>query len=150
MNLSLCFSLSSNHTYIVTSMIQTCRSCGKIGSPTHSHNQFGLKLVMILLESEETLICSLIHFCRRVAPRENDFPSPWNQDSPAAPVCVPPEWKLVPEPLLCKGTWVWEDKVGCGVHTLRKGFLENKMSIPQTIAPQKQLTYLQSELSEAA
>lgn len=45
---------------------------------------------------------------------------------------------------------MWEDKVGCGVHTLRKGFLENKMSIPQTRAPQKQLTYLQSKLSEAA
>ena len=46
-------------------MIQMSGSCHKVGSPTDFHDQFGCKVAMILLESEQTLMHAVIRFCRK-------------------------------------------------------------------------------------
>lgn len=78
-----------------------------------SHYQFGPKMVIILLESEGTLIYSVIHSCRKVAPKEPYFPLSRDRESLAFPGFVLPEWKLFPEPLLedsCCGRTGWGEE----------------------------------------
>lgn len=90
-----------------------------------SHYQFGPKMVIILLESEETLIYSVIHSCRNVAPKEPYFPLSRDRESLAFPGFVLPEWKSFLN-------LFWRTAVVGGQGGVRelypeKAFMENKM-----------------------